>query len=518
MKADSDGVKADNLYNFNHSHMNEKYGFPAWYLRHKNDSTKDALGFCQVMRKDRELSVGKMIKDQVKYTEANLPDLPDLIFGYLGTDDSSGLGSRVGFSDLRSVGTPEVKSREYVLGEPKPTFYPLYLGKFEHKKQYEKDSLIAGRKLYKIRDQFKLADPKFPNENQKVRTAVDFASEGNVFKGSIVFHNLKPEELGALLWVMSFGEGIKSETSGYYHALGHAKSMGAGAVKFILNNDSIDVPQYMIEDGRIVAGGFSCEKSEIIAKCIDKFKELMNFNYPFAETDQYSVDDGKWGKSVIITSYLNNAQEDHKALQDKVYNEFPDEFECIKKDYENSPDAKDYKGSYPDGKKFGDAYKSFNEEKKWDSKHVNSVVNEREKNRQKIEEEARKKEEKAMEASRQKNAAISGYSDVVNSGNLVKIFAFAIANPGSKDLFEKDVASGKISKNWKFGTFNQLLKSISADPDYKDENSLFKAADDIISVVAGNSDAETELKKAAKDGRKKSALMKYIYEKLEKKQ
>ncbi len=525
MKADSEGIKSDNLYNFNYSHMHKEYGFPVWYLKSKKGGLKDALGFCQVMRKDKSLSVGDMIRAQVKYTDDKLPDLPELMFGCLGSDDKNGLGSRIGFSDLRTEGVPEITSREYVLGEPKPTFYPQYLGKFGFQRQYEDGSFVAGRKMYKIRDQFKLADSKFPNENVNVRTAIDFASKGSVFRGSVVFHNLKPEELGALLWVMTFGQGTESGSCKYYHALGHAKPMGAGAVKFILDQNSVNVPQYMIRDGRISVGGFSCEKNEIIARCIEKFQELMNLNYPFSKSVQTSISLNKWGKSAIISSYLDNATEDHDALPDKVYNDFPKEFSNIKRDYENSPGANDYKGSYPNGKQPAEGSSFLMEE----NYEVNAILKEREKYLKEIEEDkrkkaekeladAREKAEKEMAAARQKEAALGGYSDVLKSGNLVKIFAYAIAHSEAKTQFEQDVAAGKFTKTWKYGTFNQLLKSIAADPDYKDESSLDQVADDIIEVVDDNSDAKAELRKIAKDGRNKpllKSLMTPLYEKLQ---
>ena len=518
VKADSDGVKDDNLYNFNHSHMNAKYGFPVWYLKSKNGSRGDALGFCQVMRRNRSFSVGELVKKQCatkNKDDLNRPDLSDLMFGYLDDKNKVGAGSRVGFSDLRSINVPKIEKRTYVLGEPKSTFYPQYLGRFERCKQYEEGSLLAGRKLYKIRDKLKLADPKFPNENTNVRTAIDFAENGTVFKGSIVFNNLRPAELGALLWVMSFGKGLESDTCEYYHALGHAKPMGAGAIKFKLTPDSIDIPEYFIRDGMVMAGGLNCGKGELIDKCITKFAELMNFEYPFGKPEEYTLADNRWGTSVIMTSYLNNAKEDNNALPDKVYNEFSEEFAIIKKDYENSADAREYKGSYPDGKKFGDACKSYNAEKDYD---IQKIMDKRRTLKEQEEQKVQQQAEKAKKEAMQKDMANHGYQEIKSSGNFVKLFVFSLVNADAKEMLNNDLSAGVISTTWKYGTINQLLKSIAADPDYKDESSLNQVADDIIEVVDANSDAKAELKKIAKDGRNKplmKPLMERLYEKLQ---
>lgn len=517
VKADSDGVKDDNLYNFNHSHMNEKYGFPVWYLKSKTGNRGEALGFCQVMRRNRSLSVGEIVKKQSaaqNKDDLNRPDLTDLMFGYLDDNNKTGAGSRVGFSDLRSVNVPEIEEKTYVLGEPKSTFYPQYLGRFDFCKQYEEGSLLAGRKLYKVRDKLKLADPKFPNENTNVRTTIDFAEKGTVFKGSIVFNNLKPAELGALLWVMSFGKGMESDASEYYHRLGHAKPMGAGAVKFKLSPGSIDIPEYMISDGKVMPGCLNCGKNELIDTCITKFAELMNFEYPFGKPEEYTLADNRWGESVIMTCYLNNAKEDKKALPDKVYNEFSEEFVTIKKDYENSDKAKDYKGSYPDGKKSGDACRSYNEEKDYGYQKVKKVKEERRSIREQQEQKAKQQEETAKKEAMQKAMASQGYQEIKNSGNFVKLFAFTLVNTNAKEMLNNDLSAGVISTTWKYGNINQLLKSISSDGNF-DDAKLSQAAADIAEVIKDNSNVVDDVRKIAKKNKSNQAsLVKYLCEKL----
>jgi hypothetical protein len=61
-----------------------------------------------------------------------------------------------------------------------------------------------------------------------LQSQLELMKQDSEFDGSIVFHNLKSEELGALLWSLHLGH----ENSNCCHSLGHGKPLGAGAVKF----------------------------------------------------------------------------------------------------------------------------------------------------------------------------------------------------------------------------------------------------------------------------------------------
>ena len=327
----------DTLFDLYCTHMNDIAGFPVWYLRSKNSESDSSLGFCQVMRHVYKKSVKDLVEAQHKIEGA---DLPTTMFGYCSNkEDDMSLGSRIGFSDLVGINIKKTKVEQYVLAEPKSSFYPEYLGKFSYKKPYDEGSRIAGRKIYKVRD--RLAEPNIANDNQNVVSKINFVEKDSEFEGTIVFHNLKPEELGALVWVMTFGEGLKTEDSSkssYYHLLGHARAFGAGAVQFELGSESFEFPSYQ---------KFS-DTVELVKDCLVKFEKVMNINYPF------SIKEDCWKQSSIVTMYLKNSEIDSDFDVKKVYNVFPDEFSNIKQDYENSPNAgksKQQVGFYPDGKK-----------------------------------------------------------------------------------------------------------------------------------------------------------------------
>ncbi|MBQ8708651.1 MAG: TIGR03986 family CRISPR-associated RAMP protein [Succinivibrionaceae bacterium] len=492
IKADSDGGKEDNLYNFYHSHMHQNYGFPIWYLKDQRGNS-DALGFCQIMRKVHSKSIGDMIKDSSRDLAPEAPDLPDLMFGHIsGNDESNAAGSRIGFSDVRSVGIPKIETRQYVLGEPKPTFYPEYLGMFDFKKPYEENSIIAGRKMYKIRQNFELADPKFPNDNEKVRTAIDFAQKDSTFRGTVVFHNLKPEELGALLWVMTFGEGEASASGKHFHSLGHARPMGAGAVRFRIRPDDIVLPPYLQDGGKVEALG--CSPDEIMPVCLRKFEELMNFNYPFAKPEEYTIQNGKWLKSRIMTTFLRNATEDTATLKEKVYNEFPDEFTSIKRDYTNKSTASQNPGHHDDGKKTGNAAASFSAEKE-NAKNIETVMAERQKIMEKEKQKEQAKIAEQKKAEEQKQAAASGYQTYLADGDMIRLHTFVLCHPDAQTQLEQDKTAGKLSKNWKCGNINQLLKDLCNDESITDSVSAAKAMAEILS---SNESVKAEAKKVLK--------------------
>ena len=487
VKADSNGFKADNLYNYVHNHMNQKYGFPVWYLKGEGES-RDAIGFCQVMRKTYDKSVGDLVRNGYHETvNTELPDLTDLMFGFTDSDAGKAMGSRIGFSDLRSVDIPQLETKQYVLGEPKSSFYPVYLGKFNKDLQYnDDDSRIAGRKLYKIRNDLKLADSNITGDNEKVRTAIDFASAKTKFKGTVVFNNLRPEELGALLWVMSFGKGTGTESSDYYHSLGHARPMGAGAVKLSLSSENIHIPEYLMDGDNVLIGDYGCPKNELIQKCLDKFVALMNRYYPFGKPDEYKPETNNWYNSVIIKKYLDNAKIDPKALCNKVYNEFPVEFGEIKKSYDN-------KGMHDNGKKSGDYCDSERYEQKFD---ISRVINERQKIFKIHEQEA----ETALKKQKLQDDVLNSYRECIKSRNFIKALAIAIVykdnNGNELSEYNNDKSQGIIPDNFaKCGNFNQLIKQIVAVN--LSEEKARHAADDIVETINCAVKSKKEIKDSA---------------------
>lgn len=136
---------------------------------------------------------------------------------------------------------PEAGPITTIMGAPKPSFAPFYLVGTE--KDYSASSekgwpQLAGRKRYITRFRAGTKDePLAPLQTaldrQNANVAGDVKSHlrflapigDSAFVGRIRLHNVSPEELGSLLWALSFGGNPKCR-----HMIGRGKAFGAGQI------------------------------------------------------------------------------------------------------------------------------------------------------------------------------------------------------------------------------------------------------------------------------------------------
>jgi CRISPR-associated protein (TIGR03986 family) len=197
--------------------------------------------------------------------EASRPDAPgrdlaEVIFGYVDKSDS--LKGRVSFEAAIVLGDPqpEPPCRKALLQTPKGKFAPNYLqqpgaeedpdGKllsFYQPVHYGDDGArLRGWKRYWRRPHAVPADqlplpPPVKSSNPYGPLRWDLASAffplpaGTKFIGRMHFHNLRPLELGALLWCLDWGGDPH-----LCHGLGLAKPYGYGAVRVrLLGNPTL---------------------------------------------------------------------------------------------------------------------------------------------------------------------------------------------------------------------------------------------------------------------------------------
>lgn len=146
-------------------------------------------------------------------------DLADCIFGYTSNNES--LRGRVWFSHVFATNSPNVLGEQkIVLSTPHPSYYPTYLG--NGKTWNSEDARIAGRKRYPTRN--KLSES--PEGSADMETTMIPLDKGAEFCGKIVFNNLRPVELGALLAAISFNAHPEC-----HHNLGYAKPLGYGKIE-----------------------------------------------------------------------------------------------------------------------------------------------------------------------------------------------------------------------------------------------------------------------------------------------
>ncbi len=179
-------------------------------------------------------------------------DLADLLFGAINSDDqNSALRGRVSCELARAEENPEPQQQpDTILNGPKPSYFPNYLaqnakdGRLRDGVQYatyiasvaNKKPVVRGFKRYPARPDEKVGVQALTpdqKDNKKVQIRLHPLPAGTVFQGRIAFHNLKPEELGALLWAMTWGG-----DEGLHHGIGMGKPFGFGQVRFEIDAEN----------------------------------------------------------------------------------------------------------------------------------------------------------------------------------------------------------------------------------------------------------------------------------------
>jgi len=152
------------------------------------------------------------------------PDFPSLLLGE--AREHRALKGRVSFGHL-AISHSGGKNNAVItiLGSPQPGYAPNYMK--NGKTMMHEDAQLNGWKFYPARqDGAAPAHNPLPTDNLKVATAFEPLSQGNQFKGKVRFHNLRPHELGALIWALTFGGREECR-----HRLGMAKPLGYGCAK-----------------------------------------------------------------------------------------------------------------------------------------------------------------------------------------------------------------------------------------------------------------------------------------------
>ena len=215
-------------------------GIPVFALIEKNKGSLLSLGLAKMPRVSYKNTVHDLIDNKGQtHLADSIFDFSELIFGTL-RESALSLKSRVIFADAtaHSDNSPLYSSNSLVLNNPKPSFYPAYLeqptsGSYS---DYDNKSQLAGFKRYisKAPEFVELTENSLPADKSNVASRLELAPKGSKFTSRIVFHNLLPVELGALLWCLSLGNDDK-----HFHQLGHGKPYGAGAVKFTIDSQRI---------------------------------------------------------------------------------------------------------------------------------------------------------------------------------------------------------------------------------------------------------------------------------------
>lgn len=246
---------------------------PVFY-KEEEDGGVVRIGFTRMHRVLHQYGIADGVNKQ---NYASGLDMAQRIFGYID-DKKSSLRGRVQFSHAwtnNNISDEDLVRVVGILGQPKASYYPLYLQNGTH--YDDKDLVIAGRKRYVIQ-QNAIGFPEDLPNNENVKSRLALLPAGNIFTLKIRFHNLLPEELGAILSALTF-----HNTHDLYHNIGMAKAYGYGKLqwqKVTLHYTKKDASYYM-----------------------QRFETMMN-----------SFLDGNWIQSELIQSLSKYATPQNQGL------------------------------------------------------------------------------------------------------------------------------------------------------------------------------------------------------------
>lgn len=213
------------------------------------------------------IGMGKMLRHPYKYGINDLVrmvqpntlkhDLCETMFGWTEANNSMKGRVQVGHAFCEENGNLEEPPVVMVLGEPRPSYYPLYLKQDEnstgHNTYDDNNARISGWKRYRIhKDNVPYESPE-SNENENMKNVLCSLKPGLTFVMRISVHNLRKMEIGALLSAITF-----HHTDKVWHSIGGAKSFGYG--KLTCDYSSIKM------------SGFRFDKEEYLIA----FEEEMN--------------------------------------------------------------------------------------------------------------------------------------------------------------------------------------------------------------------------------------------------
>ncbi len=267
------------------SSNDKNQSIPVFFHQDDDQSKVVSLGLAMMYKLPYKYSIHDAIKHTSNsHLEMNQPDFADLVFGYLAENGTNGLRGRVniGMAQLITDATP-IMSIPTVLSSPKPTYYPFYMlqnGK-NFRQLMEDDAELSGWKRYQVKPEKILPPPD--KSTVKVQVQLEVLPENCQFSFKILFHNLRPVELGALVWSLDFGGNTQA-----CHVLGMGKPYGLGQIS--LKTDNIKI--------RHNSSDITAKSNQFLADCQHQFIEFMQ--------DKISVGDKKavFAESVVIKSLI----------------------------------------------------------------------------------------------------------------------------------------------------------------------------------------------------------------------
>lgn len=221
---------------------------------------------------------------------SRLPDFPSTLLGeaaFYASDEegaeTTGRAGRVTFTPAVAMQlSGSLETEQYVLSSPKEGYYPLYVRQDEYsdpahepmatyvnvtdpreRREFVRKPELAGTKIWPAGtgDRKQEKDPdQGQNEDTGAGSTISFVPAGTEFEGRLVFHNVLPQELGAVIWALTAGgEGNAKPVL----RLGTAKAYAHGEVEIELTGLKTTVGELANFDDAVTA--FTNHMEEVVA-------------------------------------------------------------------------------------------------------------------------------------------------------------------------------------------------------------------------------------------------------------
>jgi len=206
------------------------------------------FGLAQMFKLAYQNSIHDVIKNsKTEHLADKGDDLPALLFGYTDQDKGAGnLKCRASFTPAFAMDSPKpVRCNPTILNGPKSSYFPNYLeqpqsvpGKLQgnsYSTYMDDNARIRGFKRYPVRPnaQVQSLTPEQRN-NKRVQTVLHPLPRETRFVSKLKFHNLKPVELGALVWALTWGGRDKLR-----HSIGMGRPFGFGQISAAIRDENI---------------------------------------------------------------------------------------------------------------------------------------------------------------------------------------------------------------------------------------------------------------------------------------
>lgn len=266
---------------FRRKELEEGKRIPVFFKYKNGTNDIDSIGLAYLYKYPSSHSIYDGLRDN-DFSEEY--DMAECIFGSENKDRP--LKGRVYFGHAFATKATMQETREVCLSTPHPSYYPLYLGNGQ---SWNTENIrIAGRKRYPTRDNIWNHNEGTGDMLSKLTPVTDAE-----FTETIVFHNLRKTELGALIYALTFGGNADC-----YHSIGAGKPLGYGKCSVCITNIT-DTENAAINMDECVADFESLLDKEYSSWRIDsslkelfamargiKKESLGKFRYMHMDTDQ----------------------------------------------------------------------------------------------------------------------------------------------------------------------------------------------------------------------------------------